>query len=352
MVADKRYLFVSYARPDLDRVRPLVDAVKEELDFRAIPVDVWMDISHLNPGEAWNVVIREALEASIGFLFFVSPRSMQSDWVRRELEMAAAAPDRLIIPVILYQSPDLPPALAQRQWIDFSGRRTAKVLKLTAEKIAGAVEYYLRETPQPQPVVSKAKAPVLAADIATQVRAPIEAAKGAAEYNSVFVVHGHNTEALAKLEKYLTSVGVLAVVLSRQDESPQSLFQKFLSVASQARFAIVLLSADDYGAGRKQYDTVGVGDRALQFRARQNVILELGFFYGTLGWENVFVVSQDADRVFPNFERPSDLDGVIFDSMSDVAWQNRLSARLSKAGFELSGTTEQIVGRERRERVL
>jgi len=36
------------------------------------------------------------------------------------------------------------------------------------------------------------------------------------------------------------------------------------------------------------------------------------------------------------FERPSDLDGVVFDSISDVAWQKRLGAKLLAAGFELS----------------
>jgi hypothetical protein len=70
------------------------------------------------------------------------------------------------------------------------------------------------------------------------------------------------------------SVGIESVVLSRQDESPQSLFQKFMTIGARARFAIVLLGADDYGASRRQYDASGVGDRALQFRARQNVVLE------------------------------------------------------------------------------
>jgi predicted nucleotide-binding protein len=127
----------------------------------------------------------------------------------------------------------------------------------------------------------------------------------------------------------------MPIVLSRQTEFPQSLFQKFMSVAADARFAVVLLGADDYGASRIQYDAPGVGDRALQFRARQNVILELGFFYGKLGWENVFVVYQGPGRVFPNFERPSDLDGVVFDSVSDVAWREKLAAKLSAAGFKL-----------------
>jgi len=109
-----------------------------------------------------------------------------------------------------------------------------------------------------------------------------------------------------------------------------------MSVGAKARFAIVLLCADDYGASRRQYDLPKVADRALQFRARQNVILDLGFFYGRLGRENVFVVFQEPDRGFPNFERPSDLDGVVFNSFSDTAWQKKLGAKLSAAGFKLS----------------
>ena len=109
----------------------------------------------------------------------------------------------------------------------------------------------------------------------------------------------------------------------------------FMAVASKAKFAVVLLSSDDYGASRRQYDAEGVRDRALQFRARQNVVLELGFFYGRLGWENVFVVFEAPDEVFPNFERPSDLDGVIFDAMSDPAWKSNLQTRLAKAGFDI-----------------
>jgi predicted nucleotide-binding protein len=333
---DKYYLFVSYAREDIDRVRPLVDAVREELKFRALPVDLWMDMSNLRPGEQWDAAITEALESSIGFLFFVSPRSMRSDWVKHELEIAAAAPDRLIIPVILRETLDLPPALAVRQWLRFTGRPTREQITIAAEQIADATETYLQLTPMPPAVVSAAAAPTLASDIAQEIRAAVEPIPAGPERNSVFVVHGHDIQALAKLENYLASVAITAVVLSRQDESPQSLFQKFMSVAVQARFAIVLLSADDYGASRKQYDAVGVGDRALQFRARQNVILELGFFYGRLGWENVFVVQQDPEKVFPNFERPSDLDGVVFDSMSDAAWQKKLGARLLAAGFVLT----------------
>jgi predicted nucleotide-binding protein len=115
------------------------------------------------------------------------------------------------------------------------------------------------------------------------------------------------------------------------------LLQKFLKFAADAKFAIVILSADDRGASRLQYDAQGVGNLALQFRARQNVILELGFFYGLLGWENVFVLYRPPDQVYPNFERPSDIDGAVFDSMdSKGAWRESLAQKLVEAGFSLT----------------
>ncbi|WP_439408526.1 TIR domain-containing protein [Bradyrhizobium sp. DASA03076] len=331
----KPYLFVSYAREDLALVRPLVDAVREELDFRSLPIQLWMDIADLKPGEEWNASISEALTAAIGFLFFLSPRSLRSDWVRREIEIAARVPGRLIIPVILHEPLPLPPALASRQWLRFVGRPSKKDTIRAATEIAEAAERYLHASPTPSPVVSKAEAPIIAARLASDVRSSAEGQTPQGSPKTVFVVHGHDLEPLTQLEDFLGSVSVEAIVLSRRDESPQSLFQKFMTVAGRARFAIVLLGADDYGASRRQYDTSGVGDRALQFRARQNVLLELGFFYGRLGWENVFVVYKHPDAVFPNFERPSDLDGVVFDTFEDPKWQIKLQARLSAAGFEL-----------------
>lgn len=336
MSAKEQYLFVSYAREDRERILPLVDRIRDELRSRALPMELWMDVTSLQPGEQWVNAIDLALQSSIGFLFFASPRSLNSESRLHELSIAAADTSRLIIPVLLHQPLILPTELAQRPSIDLSGRPSAQKIRDAAEKIAKATEKFLMATPHPRAPVSKVEAPLLAAEIAQEFRASAEPSETEAAPTSVFIVFGHDTESLAKLEGYLSAEGIASVILSRRDESPQSLFQKFMSVASQARFAIVLLSGDDYGASRKQYEAANVADRALQFRARQNVILELGFFYGGLGWENVFVLYQEPDRVFPNFERPSDLDGVVFESISDPQWQKSLGSKLSAAGFKLA----------------
>jgi predicted nucleotide-binding protein len=68
------------------------------------------------------------------------------------------------------------------------------------------------------------------------------------------------------------------------------------------------------------------------------VVLELGFFYGQLGWENVFVLLKKPSKVFPNFERPSDLEGAVFDPIDEAGqWKTILAKKLQTAGFQLGG---------------
>jgi predicted nucleotide-binding protein len=73
------------------------------------------------------------------------------------------------------------------------------------------------------------------------------------------------------------------------------------------------------------------------FRARQNVLLELGF-YGRLSEENVLVFRRPppiSDLVVSRYDDPSDLGGKIFEDFSGN-WKSILRERLRDAGFALS----------------
>jgi predicted nucleotide-binding protein len=293
---------------------------------------LWIDTKDLKPGELWDVEIRRALESSIGFLFFISTHSALSAWVRQELTFAGRDPDKLVLPILLDAAAHVPMALASRHWLKYDAAPSPTDTRAAALQIVDAVDRYLRRSPEPRPAVGAREVPAIAAEIAQEVRASVTGVAPGDAADSVFVVHGHDERALQELEAHLTSIGVTPIVLARQSASAQSLFQKFMTLGRRARFAIVLLSADDLGASRLQYDQPSVADRALQFRARQNVILELGFFYGLLTFERVFVMAA-RPPVFPNFERPSDLDGVVFESMGDPGWKARLSAKLQQHGF-------------------
>jgi predicted nucleotide-binding protein len=262
---------------------------------------------------------------------------MSSTWVRNELAVAASATDRFVVPIILKQVPDLPSALGQRQWVDLSNRLTPGAIRDAAAKIADATARYLKKD-HVAPPIRQAEVPKLAERLAREARGQGKAdEKSAGPPDSVFVVHGHDEETLRLVCAFLNELQIKPVVLSQSFGPSQSLLQKFFQLSREARFAIVILTADDLGASRIQYEADGVAGRALQFRGRQNVILELGFFYGSLGWENVFVVYRKPPRVFPNFERPSDLDGAVFDPIDEAGqWRETLKSKLTEAGFKMN----------------
>jgi predicted nucleotide-binding protein len=320
------YLFASYSLKDRGTVVPFIERL------RALGVNVFYDAT-LRPGEDWESALAVALDHAAGLLVFVSPRSMQSEWVRKEISAGIGPGSRLVIPIILEHTQDIPSELKRRQWLDLSGELSEAELETAAQHIAEAfqslapVAFHPADTPEPG---ARKAAEEFAADLRREQRPP----EATSPPDSVFVVHGHDTSFLDEVETYIKERGILPVVLTQVRGASQSLFQKFLQFGREARFAIVLLSADDLGASRRQFEADGVGERALQFRARQNVILELGFFYGFLGWESVFVLCKDPSQVFPNFERPSDLDGVVFDTVDLTGeWKSLLRRRLAEAGF-------------------
>ena len=93
--------------------------------------------------------------------------------------------------------------------------------------------------------------------------------------NEVFVVHGTDNGAKETVARFLTKLGLEPVVLHEQPNQGRTIIEKFEEYA-QVAFAVVLLTPDDIGGRHGQSD-------GLQHRARQNVILELGFFLGKLG---------------------------------------------------------------------
>lgn len=68
----------------------------------------------------------------------------------------------------------------------------------------------------------------------------------------------------------------------------------------------------------------------MQPRARQNVILELGYFLGRLGRKHVCALKTG------NLELPSDYAGVVYEEMdAGGAWQTALARELQDAGHEI-----------------
>ncbi len=142
--------------------------------------------------------------------------------------------------------------------------------------------------------------------------------------NRVFVVHGHDEGMRDSVARMLTKLGLKPVILHEQPDRGRTIIEKFYD-HSDVSFAVVLLSPDDMG-----YVNTVDHDPA-QPRARQNVILELGFFLGRLGRENVVALHKG------NVEIPSDFSGVLFKPyVSGGDWPYRLTRELRESGYSVS----------------
>ena len=97
----------------------------------------------------------------------------------------------------------------------------------------------------------------------------------------VFIVHGHNDALKYEIAHSLQNAGLDVTILHEQLEQGRTILEKLSDHASEAGFAVVLLTADDVG-GKK-----GASPDSLQPRARQNVVFELGLFIGLLGRRRV-----------------------------------------------------------------
>jgi predicted nucleotide-binding protein len=323
-------VFASYARVDAVIVREFAGALERA------GIRVLLDVEFLQPGQQWDQVILDHVRSADALVFFVSQASLKSRWVETELVAFGRASGRTIIPILIegIDFSDLPPSLAQYQGVRV---RDASEVPTAALQIAEALRSD-HVKPTVNPTEAEYRAARLSSDLAEDLRHPEAASPPSTPGNAVFLVHGHDLEFRDEVDTVLRSLGVESVVLSKTGGASRSLFQKFETLAHQARFAVVLLSADDVGASRRQFeaDERG-GDKTLKFRARENVILELGFFYGRLGWEGVFVVQKPPEHVWPDFERPSDLAGVVFlEARGESDWRAELTESLAKAGLILT----------------
>jgi predicted nucleotide-binding protein len=137
----------------------------------------------------------------------------------------------------------------------------------------------------------------------------------------VFIVHGHDGEARESVARFIERIGFEAVILHEQANQGRTVIEK-VEAASDVGFAVVLLTPDDEGRRK--------GDPALEDRARQNVILELGYFMGRLGRSHVCALRKGAVNI------PSDFAGVVWTDMDSAnGWQTTLARELDAAGYPI-----------------
>ena len=139
--------------------------------------------------------------------------------------------------------------------------------------------------------------------------------------NQIFIVHGHDEAAKHKIARFITDLDLNATILDEQPSKGQTIIDKFEEHADEAGFAIVLLTADDLGESKDKIDQ-------LKPRARQNVILELGYFFCGLGRDRVRILYEEG------IELPSDIYGISYVLMDEHgAWKMKLAQEMASVGI-------------------
>lgn len=142
--------------------------------------------------------------------------------------------------------------------------------------------------------------------------------------NKVFIVHGHDGEARETVARFLGKIGFDPIILHEQANKGRTVIEK-VEANSDVGFAVVLLTPDDEGCEKG-----GTSEP----RARQNVLLELGYFIGRLGRDKVCALKRG------QVEIPSDFAGVIWENMdAGNGWKQALGRKLEAAGHAVDWNT-------------
>jgi predicted nucleotide-binding protein len=154
-----------------------------------------------------------------------------------------------------------------------------------------------------------------------QAPLPVKESRMTIGKGKVFVVHGHDEAVRETVARFLEKLGLDAIILNEQVSGGIGIMEKFEKYAA-VDFAIVLLTPDDEGRAKGAPD--------FKARARQNVILELGYFIGKLGRGHVCALHKDS------IEIPSDYAGIVY-VQYDLAggWKQVIAKEMKSAGLKV-----------------
>lgn len=148
--------------------------------------------------------------------------------------------------------------------------------------------------------------------------------KEATSLNTVFIVHGHDQDAITQVHLLIRQTSDLnVVVLGDQASRGQTVIEKLeCHLGDKSSFAVVLMTGDDLGRSKSSTEE--------NPRARQNVIFELGYALAALGRGNVAALYE------PGVEMPSDFAGVVYIPFDENGmWKQSLIREFREAGLNV-----------------
>lgn len=197
-----------------------------------------------------------------------------------------------------------------------SERTPSEKLQRLKEKIGNKVEFLERLLE---------KVDLLKSDVEKPVPVVISQSTSHKDNHNIFIVHGHNTAVQLSVARTLEKLGLKPIILHEQPNAGRTIIEKF-EANSNVGFAIILLTDDDEGKLKTEID--------LKSRARQNVVLELGYFIGKLGRDRVLPLHSEG------VELPSDIHGLLYVPIDKAdTWKFALVRELKAAGYSVDANS-------------
>lgn len=164
--------------------------------------------------------------------------------------------------------------------------------------------------------------PTLPAEIGSTSSQALTVPDASVPPENIFIVHGRDVAAVREVQLFVHNItGRMPQSLADQPGGGDTIIEKFEREAATSDYAIVLLTPDDEGRIKAE-------EGEMQDRARQNVIFELGYFFGKLGRRKVLVLNGGV-------ERPSDVHGLSYIAFPGLAWKEDMRRELRRAGFDI-----------------
>ena len=149
---------------------------------------------------------------------------------------------------------------------------------------------------------------------------PMSAMPSPAHNRKVFVVHGREEGPREAVARFLERLGFQPIILHEQANQGRTVIEK-VEDHSDVGFAVIILTPDDMGCLKGEEP---------QPRARQNVLLELGYFIGKLTRRRVCTLKVG------ELEIPSDWRGVVDEPYeAGGGWRQTLARELEAAEYEI-----------------
>lgn len=171
-------------------------------------------------------------------------------------------------------------------------------------------------------------------------RKELTAEKKKIESNDIFIVHGRDHKPVQELKLMLHELGLNPIVLHEQASGSLTIVEK-LEKYSDVNYAFVILTPDDVGGTESDFlnavralerlDLEDIYEDYMYHRARQNVVLEFGYFMGLLGRDKVCCLYKG------DIELPSDMHGIVYVPFKESVNEQRIKImrELREAGYEI-----------------